>query len=395
MKARSPETAAAQTRQPFTPEFELLLCSARTVPDAPRIDALANSGIDWPVLFDLADRHGLHLLVYNSLRAVCWDRVPGQLQAEWQNSSQALTRRNLRLTAELLRITAEFQTAGIPVAVLKGSVLAEMVYGDFTLREFGDFDLLIRETDFFRTVELLQRLSYQPLWNHDLRKVFAFLRSMGEYPLTNSVRGTDVDLHWRVAHKSVALSPTLSDFPSGFQPVTLAGSTVLSFAPHDLPLYLAAQGGADQWCDLRRICDLAEFVRAYPAVDWEPHLQAARRLGGLRSMLTGLALACDLFNAELPLSITGQIHHDPVVSQLAEGAIQNLQNNVESGEPVSRYLFQLRAKQGLRGKLAIASSILIDRTTKDGSWIMLPRPLWWLYPLLRPLRMSRRLLHRE
>lgn len=61
---------------------------------------------------------------------------------------------------------------------------------------------------------------------------------------------------------------------------------------------------------------------------------------------------------------------------------------------VRRYLFQMRAKEGLRGKIALAYSILMDRTANDGSWIMLPRPLWWLYGLLRPLRMSGKVLHR-
>jgi hypothetical protein len=80
------------------------------------------------------------------------------------------------------------------------------------------------------------------------------------------------------------------------------------------------------------------------------------------------------------------------VPWLAARSIQNLQSSTKAGEAVSRYLFQLRAKEGVRGKVALAYSILMDRTAKDGHWIMLPRPLWWLYGLLRPLRMSGRLL---
>ncbi len=168
----------------------------------------------------------------------------------------------------------------------------------------------------------------------------------------------------------------------------------MSFAPRDLPLYLAAQGGCDQWCDLRRICDLAEFIRRYPNIDWEPNIEAARRLGGLRTMLTGLSLASDLLGAELPESVVKRIRADARVSLLAQRTIQNLQRGLNSQEPLSRYRFQMTAKQGLRSRIALAYSILTDRTAEDGSWIMLPRPLWWLYGLLRPLRMSGKILRR-
>jgi hypothetical protein len=378
------------------PEFELLLCCARTVPDAARIEALTNAEIDWQSLLDLATRHRVRLLVYLTLRTTCWERIPADVRIEWQEAYQSLTGKNLFITGELLRVTAEFQSRGTCVAVLKGPVIAEMAYGDFALREFGDLDLLVQEADFPRTVDLLQHLGYTPFWEYDHRKVARFLRHVGEYKLMSDL-GTEIDLHWRVATKATALSPGVNDFPCGFQPVSIAGAAVLSLAPQDLPLYLAAQGGWDQWCDLRRICDLAEFLRSHPDIDWEPHLNTAKRLGGLRSMLTGLALAARLLGATIPESIATRIDADPRVDDLVKRTIQKLQRPVEggeSGEATSRYVFQMKAKQGLRGKIALARSIVMDRTAEDGSWVMLPRPLWWLYGVLRPVRMSGKILRR-
>lgn len=378
----------------YQPEFELLLSSARTAPDAARIKALIANGVDWRTFLDLATHHGVRLLVYRSLRTVCWNQIPAEIQTEWQEAYQSLTGKNLFVTGELLRVTTELQAFGISVAVLKGAVIAEIAYGDFSLREFNDLDLLVREADFSRTIELLQQLGYAPFWKCESTRVLSFLRHMGEYKLVNEHFTMDVDLHWKIAHKTVALSPGVSDFPSGFQFVSLAGASVRSLAPQDLPLYLAAQGGGDQWGDLRRICDLAEFVRKHPNIEWEQSLETARRLGGLRSMLTGFSLASRLLGAELPESVTRWIQNDTVVPQLVERTIRNLQQKQLSGEAVSRYSFQIEAKQGLRGKVALVCSILMDRTAEDGSWIMLPRPLWWLYGLLRPLRISRKLLRR-
>lgn len=390
------ETAVRETGQkptaPSTPEFAMLLASARSEPDAPRMCALADAGLDWQAYFEIATWHGVRPLVYRSLREVCWDRLPASAREQWQQAHQLLTGKSLFMAGELLRITSAFASAGLRAAVMKGVVIAQMAYGDFGLREFNDIDLLVTEADVPRAIDLIEKLGYARLWKLDNSRMLRFLRHMGEYKLTSDVFGTEIDLHWRVAHRSVALSPGISDFPHGLQPVSIAGSSMLSFAPKDLPLYLASQGGGDQWCDLRRICDLAEFLRRYPEVDWRPHLETASRLRGLRSLLTGLVLARDLLGAQLTDAAVSAIRSDEAVSRLAGRAVRNLQSKREAGETVSRYSFQLRAKKGVAGKISLTWEILTDRTELDGSWIMLPRPLWWLYPLLRPVRISTRAL---
>lgn len=389
------EKAAVSWLQPdprFDREFDLLLATARTVPDVSRIGELVEAGVDWRAFLDLAENHGVRPLVYTSLRASCWAFIPGDIQAAWEEAHRLLTGRNLFIAGELLRVCADFERAGIPVAAMKGAVIAQMAYGDFALREFSDLDLLVSESDFARAAALISRLGYRPSWKLGSREVLGFLRNLGEYKLSSDVLGIDIDLHWRLAHTTVALAPGIDDFPSRFQPLNLAGSSVPTFAPQDLPLYLAAQGGADQWCDLRRVCDLAGFLRRYPEIDWEPHFQTARRLGGLRSMLVGLVLARDLLGAPLLDSSIGLINSDPVVARLTATAKRNLRLGKDPGEPVSRYVFQLRAKKGVLNTIGLTIGILTDRTSEDGDWLMLPRSFWWLYAVLRPLRMSRRFL---
>lgn len=368
-------------------EFDLLLATARTAPDHARIEMLAAEAIDWRVLLELAASQGVRPLVYKNLRETCWSRVPAGAQQALEEAHRLITGRNLFLTGELLRVAAELQKARIPVAAIKGPVIAQMAYGNFLLREFSDLDLLVHEANFPRAVELIAQLGYKPIWELDNRRVLRFLRHLGEFKLTSDSLGCDIDLHWKPAHHSVALSPAINDFPRGFQPIPIAGSTVPTFAPQDLPLYLSSQGGGDQWGDLRRICDLAEFLRRYPDIDWEPHFGTARHLGGLRSMLTGLALAHELLGASLPTSAASLIHADPVVGRLADRTTRNLREGRDAGEGASRYRFQMQAKQGLYRKFLLALGILTDRTSEDGSWLMLPRPLWWAYGVLRPLRM--------
>ncbi|HUY82911.1 MAG TPA: nucleotidyltransferase family protein [Acidobacteriaceae bacterium] len=401
MNHRHTAIAETHTQRPPTsaPEFDLLLACARTTPDAPRIRSLVQSGIDWRTFTALATFHSVRPLVYRSLQSICWSDLPAPFQSEWHETARSLTIKTLFITGEMLRVTAEFRSARIPVAALKGSLIAQLAYGDPALREFTDLDLLVHPSDLARAMPVFERLGYRPAWDRDLATITGFLRHVGECRLVNPQLDTDIDLHWRISTKAAALAPSLADFPSGFQPVTIAGATVLSLALSELPLYLACQGGWDQWGDFRRLCDLAEFLRRYPHTDWQPSLAAARRLGGLRSMLTGLELAARLLNAPtdapVPAPAAPLIQRDPTVAALAANTTRRLSQCHNPGEPISRYRFQLKSKAGLPGKLALIWSICADRTAQDAEWLKLPRPLWWLYTFLRPIRMSTKLRRRR
>jgi hypothetical protein len=375
-------------------EFDLLLSLARTVPDAERANAIVDAGVDWRACLDLATRHRVRPLVYKSLSNVCWDRVPAEVQSDWEQAYHSISGRNRFATGELIWIADAFREAELPLVTLKGPVLAEMAYCDFALREFSDLDLLIRVADFKKAYDLLKRLGYTPVLNVGGDQVLQFLWHQGELTFTSNLQRPEIDLHWRAATTHTALSIEADYFWSRFQPVQLAGETVLSFAPQDLPLYLASQGGQDQWSDLRRLCDLTEFLRRRPDFDWEQLMEAGRRLHGSRVLLLGLQLASDLLGAEIPHHVRQGMLQDAALPRLAARAVKKLEGPDLPGI-VSLFVFQFEAKERWQEKVALVIGRLTDRTAGDGKWIILPKPLWGLYWLLRPLRMLGKLLRKS
>jgi hypothetical protein len=63
---------------------------------------------------------------------------------------EEIARKNLRFTAELIRILNCLESHGIAAIPFKGPTLAESVYGNLALREFSDLDILVRQSDFPR-----------------------------------------------------------------------------------------------------------------------------------------------------------------------------------------------------------------------------------------------------
>lgn len=376
------------------PEFELVLASSRTLPDSHLIRKLVQRKIDWRAFWTLATRYSVRPLVCRSLKMTCWSEVPEQSRQEWQEAIRIIAGRNLFLAGELISIVRALETAEIQVYVLKGLLYGQILYGDITLRETSDFDLMVREEDLRRAAGVLRGLGYQPRSGVNTDQLPELLRNVGEYPFVGGEKLVDIDLHWRFSNKPLAFALDLGDFRLSTQSFPLAGSIVQSIAIEELPLYLAAQGGNDFWNDLRRVCDVAEYLRRHPDTDWSPIIATARRHRAERILFAGLQLAASFLGSTLPEGVAREVERRPATGKLITKAA-NLMRTQKATGVLERHVFQIQAKDGLGAKAKLFWSILTDRMTADVKWIRLPRSLWWLYRLLRPFRMMMKLGNAE
>src|SRR5262249_42741914 len=143
-------------------ELQLLLHCARSKLDTRLIRAFVNEGINWDGLLKLARQHRVPPLLMRSLKSVCWDAVPSTAQLKLESFYRASVVRNLFLTGELLRLLDMFRKNDIAIAAFKGPVLAEVVYGDLSLRDFVDLDVLVHEADLCKAEHILTACGYPP-----------------------------------------------------------------------------------------------------------------------------------------------------------------------------------------------------------------------------------------
>ena len=128
------------------PESELLVWCARTVvTDAlkERIRQRVQESIDWGIVLDLAWYHGVGPLLYRNLSTLCSDLVPAESLARLRQWTQASAMLNRVLAQELVVLCEAFAAHGVPVIPIKGATLAVSAYGDLTLRDFNNLDLLV------------------------------------------------------------------------------------------------------------------------------------------------------------------------------------------------------------------------------------------------------------
>lgn len=376
-----------ETRVSSIPEVDLMLCCARTLisPEVKRrIREIAAQAIDWQLLVQLASSHGVRPLVYQSLRTACWDDVPEATRHELSQFYSTNSARNRFLAGELLHILQLFEAEQILAVPFKGPVLASVLYGDLALREFVDLDFLLREQDISKAKEILSNQGYQANY-----KGRAIIPDSDEVILYCPSTEMMVELHWQFLPRRFAPVLAAEDVWNGIEPVAFWGRQVWAFCSQDMFLFLAVHGAKHSWSVLKWLCDLAEFIRSNPEMDWPRLFTRAETLGAVRTSRLAIYLAAQLLQAEVPSTIHDEVREDAQVRRLAQDVRLRIEDPRDI-QPVDGQIFNLKLKERLRDKIRYVALQCTQYSGEEERFVTLPPALSFMYVVVRPVWLLRR-----
>jgi len=344
---------------------------------------------DWDYLLKTAVHHGVFPSWYRRVADSCPEAVPPAVLSDCQRLYKLNARNNLRRVGELFKVLDLLASQGIAAVSLKGLILANLAYGDMALRQFNDLDFLVRHQDMPEVKQVLVAKGYSLLTPLTPSQERLHLRRDYElafvYP--KSSQSTELDIHWR-----------FPDFLSGglkaetaFRRkilVTLEGRQVYSLAPADMLLFLCLHASYHAWPKLSMVNDIARLLTSQGPWDWQSLLQYADRLGMRRRLLLGLSLATELLGASVPYEVAAMVRSDPVLFGLHDSLKKKLLSQAPMEEKFAeRNLFQIKIRERFRDKLVYSLVHTAVPHITDWSWAPLPDYLYWLYPIIRPLRL--------
>jgi Uncharacterised nucleotidyltransferase len=154
-----------------------------------RLDAAA-----WDRVATLTRRHGMTCLIARNLawtQQACGLAAPIQATLDAARGRRTLTQMTHKAAAR--QVTEALAAAGVRFVLLRGFALSEEVYGDISLRGFGDCDILVEPDAVGGAHAILSSLRYRgpSLGDIDARMRSGF--SATEFLRTDR---TSVDLHW-------------------------------------------------------------------------------------------------------------------------------------------------------------------------------------------------------
>lgn len=372
-------------------EITLLLLCARvhlSPLESDRLLALVEKPLDWTFLLRLAARHRLTSLLYWHVNQICPQEVPESVLADLRATFQHRATRNLFLTWQLLELLDAFTAEGIGAIPFKGPILAASLYENVALRPFDDLDLFVHRADLSRVREILARRGFQPLYDLTALQDASYQDSNCELCFVNERGRVAVDLHWGITPEYFAVPFEPKEWWDRSLPMALGDREVRSLSPEDLLLYLCVHGTKHTWERLLWLTDVFELIQASPALHYDDIFERAAGMHSIRMLRLGLALSRDLLGAALPKPIDDRLDRDRSVPFLVARITQNLAVDHEGHvDMVSASTFRMKARERFIDRAAYCLKLATTPTIKDWAWVSLPRLLFPLYYILRPLRL--------
>src|SRR5690606_26442693 len=160
------------------------------------------------------------------------------------------------------------QNNNISAIPIKGPVLAEIVYKDIALREYGDLDILVRKGEYEQAIQLLLTLGYQET-NYPSSSNSVWHRKYAHHrTFINERSGVFVEMHWDLTERNPALLEIDKIAPEHLIDIMFGGTTTQVLNPELTLLYLCVHGYRHQWERLSWLCDVAELINTHPNLDW-------------------------------------------------------------------------------------------------------------------------------
>jgi Uncharacterised nucleotidyltransferase len=395
--ASSPTTASDHSLGlaifPTQPDLELLLACGALSAQQNSFSELQRLGAirEWQQLFHLAEYHGVIPLLYQTLRRFP-ERIPAETLEDLQQRYEHNARRNLKFTAELIRILDCLEGNGIAAIPYKGPVLAEAVYGDLTLREFSDLDILVRPADVPRVKVALKDLGYSPNSPFTPAEERAYLKSGYEFVFDGPAGRNLLEIQFAIVPRFYAVDFDLEGFFERALPASVGGRAVKALSPEDLLLALCVHAAKHAWIRLCWLRDIAGVVQSLP-LNWDLVNQRATQLGIDRVLGTSLLLASRWLKAPMPDSVLDRWSNDYEIASLCDEITQQIPlSEQHSTESLNYFRLMLRLRERTTDKLRFAFRLLFTPSVGEWSVVRLPEPLFPLYRVVRFFRLSRRLL---
>jgi hypothetical protein len=276
----------------YSTEFELVLACLswpQAMADGERIRLIAQQPVRWPQVLAIAQHHKVVPLFLRNLEAFAADYIPDEVGSALQAATTANAQVCAQRTTHLAALSRLFREQQIDFRIFKGVPLAVAAYGDPTLRDAGDIDLLVAEKDIFAAGEVLRGewyFRFEPQARLTPRRLRSYVAHQKDFSYEHPGAGVIIDLHWRLFRNAwLPANATLDE----------VGEDWLELGPEQIPtlpaprllLYLCVHGALDGWLRLKWLADISALMHTMTeeqiaatvamATEWQalPELSAA------------------------------------------------------------------------------------------------------------------------
>lgn len=276
------------------------------VADERMVDQLQGlAPFDWSEVLGLARRHRISPYVSHRLEvlAALLDQVglapPTAVAASFRADAQSALFHEMALMAELQRIKARFDAAGITFLVIKGLVLSSRCHGQMGLRVNHDIDLVVSPKQLLEAHEVLVCMGchlVEPAGNPAPEILMQWAQRTKDFVYLAPVGNTVIELHHRLFDNNALCDGEV--FARARSVTLFEQAEVLTLHERDELAYLALHGALHAWSRLKWLIDLALVCQCVQPAVVARIAQEIRGAAGERALSQVISLLRKIYGVE-------------------------------------------------------------------------------------------------
>ena len=219
-------------------------------------------------LCESAARHGMLGHLHHVMRGDPSATYDAELSVRVAELYRTWAERSLRQSAHLLQILAAMDARGVAALTVKGPTWAELLYGDVTLRNWVDLDLVVAHHQAAAARDVLIGLGLedgQVFAEHLLDRE---RHTEGEVSMHSADKDLLVDIHWQVGVGYSGGALTGERLLAAAETRQLLGRPVRVPSATDTVLLMAVHGARHRWANVEDLLGLAVTTSRTPESAW-------------------------------------------------------------------------------------------------------------------------------
>ena len=378
-------------------ELELLIQCSRLVlkpRHRQKIQELLGGTLDWDRIFQLADYHrltpllNLHLSQFKKL-------VNADTQETLRMCSLTTVATNMRMVGELHELSHELSKAQIPCLFFKGPVTEREIYKNLALRPFLDLDIMVLPCDTEKAYELLIHRGYTPQFRLSQQQRRIYRKGYCELTLWRGDPEIIVDLHWDLFQYGYSFSMDLDAIWKARKSIDFDGREILTLSDDDWLFFACFHASKHAWGRIGWLVDIAEHLRQRPDFEWAKLLNRPEAKLAQQRLTITLGLLSELFDISIPEEISQRIEANKTAKRLIHQVVARWEHGATSPVVWPHQNPHYLSCETLKDRRTYLFHAFIQPTPLEWEMLPLPRFLYSLYYIIRPLRLIYRRLTRS
>ena len=280
----------------------------------------------------LAYGHGVYPLFYHTLMEHASDLLDREMKDAMAYLFKSIEVTNKTMTDELLHLSKLFEEHDIQALSIKGPALAKQFYGDISLRQFSDLDILVKRENFFAIHKLMSKLGYETEYYNENLDTKALFEMKHDCPYYNPNNGITVEIHWDFFRNVFAIKNSLFEPWNNIKEMGINNQKIHTLSDETHLLFHAVHGSKHRWEKVGWIVDIDRMIRANSSLNWDDMLQKAKKMGINRMFLLGIFFAYKYFKTPLNDQILNLLNDDPALKKITHDIEVQLSQKNEDDE---------------------------------------------------------------